>query len=508
MVLSFSNAFWRSQNTGAAVLQRQGLPNQRNSAIVSIPQRLRFALQLALLVTFVPVLTWSQGTYTTNFPATENPISEGGRWVNGAVTGLDWSNVQTIGGVASGPVLAPGNYNDPTALLTGSWGPDQTAQATVYSIKQSDSIYEEVEFRLRSSLSAHVCTGYEVNFRVSSSGGAYMAIVRWNGPLGDFTYLAQYYGAQYGVSNGDVVKASIIGSTITVYKNGTQIGTATDNTYKSGAPGIGFDGPVGTNANWGFSSFSVTDGTTQSTQNFTLSATPSSQTVPQGTSAAYTVAVAPSGGFTGAVALSASGLPAGATVTFNPTSITTSGSSAMTVTTASTTPLASSALTIKGTSGGVTQTATAKLAVTSSGGTSSGGLTACDVNKDGTANVVDVQVATNNYLSCSTSSFQTFVSQVINGVLVSCSTSTGLHTVALSWGASTTSGVAYNVYRATTSGGYNYSAPLNSTPISGTSFTDCTIGLGQTYYYVIRAVDSSGNQSVNSSETAVTVPSS
>ena len=133
----------------------------------------------------------------------------------------------------------------------------------------------------------------------------------------------------------------------------------------------------------------------------------------------------------------------------------------------------------------------------------------CDVNKDGSTNVVDVQVAINNYLSCSTTSYQTFVSQVINGALgASCPVITGLHTVAVNWVASTTSGVTYNVYRATTPGGYNYSTPLNAAPISGTSFTDCSVALSQTYYYVIRAVGSDGSQSVDSNVTTVTVPSS
>lgn len=131
---------------------------------------------------------------------------------------------------------------------------------------------------------------------------------------------------------------------------------------------------------------------------------------------------------------------------------------------------------------------------------------ACDVNKDGLINVVDVQVAIDNYLSCPTTAFNTFWPQVVTGVLTSCPVSTGIHTTALSWTASTTSGVAYNVYRATTSGGYTYTAPLAST--SGTSFTDCNVVLGQTYYYVVRAVDGSGNQSVNTSEVKVTIPSS
>jgi len=122
--------------------------------------------------------------------------------------------------------------------------------------------------------------------------------------------------------------------------------------------------------------------------------------------------------------------------------------------------------------------------------------------------VVDVQVSINNYLSCPATAFQTFVSQVVTGVLSSCPVTTGIHTVLLSWTASTTSGVTYNVYRATTSGGYNYTTPLNTTPISGTSFVDCNVALGQPYYYVIRAVDGSGNQSVSTTEVTVTIPSS
>ena len=76
----------------------------------------------------------------------------------------------------------------------------------------------------------------------------------------------------------------------------------------------------------------------------------------------------------------------------------------------------------------------------------------------------------------------------------------------LNWGASTSSGVSYNVYRATNSGGYT--TALNAAPISGTSFADCTVTPGVTYYYVIRSVDGSGNQSSNSTEVIVAVPGS
>jgi hypothetical protein len=97
---------------------------------------------------------------------------------------------------------------------------------------------------------------------------------------------------------------------------------------------------------------------------FSVSATPSTQSVTQGNSTSYTVNVASSGGFAGTLGLSVSGLPQGATATFNPTSITTSGSSTLGVSTLSSTPAGSYPLTITATSGSLTHTATVTLVVT------------------------------------------------------------------------------------------------------------------------------------------------
>ena len=199
-------------------------------------------------------------TYTTNFPLTENPISEGGNWINGLTNGIDWSDVQTIPGKAFGTQTGIGpNYADSTALLTGSWGPTQTVQAVVYILAADSTTFEEVELRLRSSLSPHSCTGYEVNFSVKPNN-PYCQIVRWNGPLGDFTLLD---ARNVGVVNGDVVQATIVGSTITCYINGAVIFGVTDSTYSSGNPGMGFylqDG-LGPPFNYGFSSYTASDGT-------------------------------------------------------------------------------------------------------------------------------------------------------------------------------------------------------------------------------------------------------
>ena len=88
-----------------------------------------------------------------------------------------------------------------------------------------------------------------------------------------------------------------------------------------------------------------------SSPDFTLASSPASQSVTQGAGTTYTQTVAALNGFNGAVALTVSGLPTGATGTFSPTSVTGSGTSTLTVTTAVTTPAGTYTLTITGTSG-------------------------------------------------------------------------------------------------------------------------------------------------------------
>ncbi|MEO8765466.1 MAG: hypothetical protein ABI416_14305 [Ginsengibacter sp.] len=203
-------------------------------------------------------------SYSTNFRHTERRISEGSNWINGGTRGIDWTNVSTAGGLAIGHQVGV-RFSDATALLSGTWGADQTAMGVVYSAAQVDLCYQEVELRLRSSLSAHSCTGYEINFKASKTSEAYSQIVRWNGALGDFTYLKTARGPQYGVKAGDSVMASITGSVITVFINGVQMLEATDTTFKNGNPGIGFNlenapaGCSGTNGNYGFTYFRAAD---------------------------------------------------------------------------------------------------------------------------------------------------------------------------------------------------------------------------------------------------------
>lgn len=101
----------------------------------------------------------------------------------------------------------------------------------------------------------------------------------------------------------------------------------------------------------------------QPAPDFTIAASPSSMTTLQGGRAAYTVSIGALDGFAGAVSLSVTGLPAGATAAFVPASVSTSGSSALTVTTASATPAGSYPLTVRGASGSLAHAAGLTLVV-------------------------------------------------------------------------------------------------------------------------------------------------
>ena len=78
------------------------------------------------------------------------------------------------------------------------------------------------------------------------------------------------------------------------------------------------------------------------------------------------------------------------------------------------------------------------------------------------------------------------------------------HSVALSWSASTSAVVGYNVYRSIVSG--NQYAKVNSGLIGGLAFTDTGLQGGSTYYYVTTSVDAFGNESTFSNQATASIP--
>jgi len=77
--------------------------------------------------------------------------------------------------------------------------------------------------------------------------------------------------------------------------------------------------------------------------------------------------------------------------------------------------------------------------------------------------------------------------------------------VLLSWDASSSSATwGYNVYRSNVSGsGFTR---INLSPVSALTYADTLVASGQTYYYVVTAVDSSGNESGFSNQIQESIP--
>jgi len=80
----------------------------------------------------------------------------------------------------------------------------------------------------------------------------------------------------------------------------------------------------------------------------------------------------------------------------------------------------------------------------------------------------------------------------------------GKHTVALSWTASTTSGVTYNIYRGSAAGVCNGTPTPYATGITSTSYLDQNVPAG-TYFYNVSAAGP-GGESTCDGEVSVTVP--
>jgi len=162
-----------------------------------------------------------------------------------------------------------------------------------------------------------------------------------------------------------------------VFRGATQVGTPTGLTFTD--TGLTASTTysytvraVDATAKVSAASTAVSATTTAVTQDFTVSSSPSAASVTRGRTASTTVAIARTN-FTGAVTMSASGLPSGVTVAFNPSAATTGNSVTATFTASSTATLGAATVTLTATSGSTVRTTTVSLTVT---GTDSGGTLA------------------------------------------------------------------------------------------------------------------------------------
>ena len=236
-------------------------------------------------------------TFSTTFQAVENPISENGAFITSTTPGVNWSGLKlggcgckpvapvavTASGLAQSASYSNPNAGDALAVLTGSWGADQTASIVVANIPPTNNGSEEVEIHLRTDPATgrgyEITWGYGNGRRLSwfayqvtriwqkwlsrrDRGHDYILIVTWNGGgvMGAgaaYTVLVNNSGSQYAISPGDTLTASIQGNVIKMYRNGTMViqYTDTNNSFTSGNPGFGFN--EGATDSYGISSFSA-----------------------------------------------------------------------------------------------------------------------------------------------------------------------------------------------------------------------------------------------------------
>jgi len=201
--------------------------------------------------------------FSTSFPNTENPLNPA-QWFGGLSDGLQWQNCRSTPNLCFGTQGNAGGFDDSTALLKGSWGPNQDCNATA-SILTTINDVSEIEIRVRSVITANVNSGYEVLFNVSSSNNYGPQIVKWNGALGSFNVIRDATGGEiHRAVDGDVIRVSIDAvNNIRVFVNGVLDIFFQDTTspWLTGQPGVGFYTNTGAQDNqYGWKQFNADDG--------------------------------------------------------------------------------------------------------------------------------------------------------------------------------------------------------------------------------------------------------
>jgi len=197
--------------------------------------------------------------YSTAFPLTQNPISEGGAWANG---GIDppRTNVQTDGVHAFGTMSSfdGTNYPDSVALLTSTYPANQWVQGVIYNSGALSGL--EVELLLRGTAGTTSFPYYELDWVYSSQE---LNLVINNGPDNSFTILATVT-TNVNLSDSIVLYGQMVGTVITAKCGSNTVltyDTAGDSVkLSSGTPGMGFWNETGSSANstkFGLRSFSA-----------------------------------------------------------------------------------------------------------------------------------------------------------------------------------------------------------------------------------------------------------
>jgi kumamolisin len=322
--------------------------------------------------------TWTPADPSTDDPYFEKMATQGQTIFQAAGDSGDWktstypsedAHVVCVGGTDLETSSAAGPWSSETAWVDGGGGyyakddiliPSYQLTAGVInsSNKGSTTYRNGPDVSANANFTFYVCAD-QTTCTANEYGGTSFAAPMWA------AYIA--LANQQAAASGDAAPGFINPA---VYEIGLSSSYDTDfHDITSGSNGFsavtGYDLATGWGSPNGAALINALAPTSK-TPNFTISASPTSVSVVQGSSGTSTITTAVSGGFSAAITLSASGQPSGVTVGFgtNPIAAPGSGTSVATFTVASTTATGTYSIVITGTGGGVTQTTSVSLTVT------------------------------------------------------------------------------------------------------------------------------------------------
>lgn len=291
-------------------------------------------------------------------------VGDDGKWTSGGfhwpaddvyITGVGGTDLDTAS--AAGPWASETGWSD----TGGGIGPDDFAipswqvTAAAGCAKCSQSFRNGPDVSANANFTFYVCAD-QTKCTANNYGGTSFATPMWAG------YLA-LANEQY-LSGGATSTLGFINPAIYAIAEGPNYSLDFHDITSGGnsdGSTVGFDLSTG----WGSpNGANLINDLAPVSASFAMSATPKGVSVAQGSHGTATIKTTATGGFDSAITLSAKGQPAGVTVGFSPKTITGTGHASMAIKVSATTKAGTYVITITGTGGGVTQTTTVTLRVT------------------------------------------------------------------------------------------------------------------------------------------------
>src|SRR5580658_9926239 len=322
---------------------------------------------------------WTPADPTTLDPYFERMATQGQTFFVASGDSSTWSRRVEAWPADDAHVVGVGGTDLETASAAGPWAsetawedsgggisPDKIAIPTWQQIsgvinssnKGSTKYRNGPDISANANFTFYVC-GDQTTCTANEYGGTSFAAPMWAA----YVALVNQQLALNGEPPVGFINPTIYAQNVTS-SYATNFHDITSGTSGSYSAAVGYDLVTG----WGTPNTGLINALSSvtTTTAFTISASPAAVSVVQGSTATSTITAIVSGGFDSAIALTAAGQPAGVTVSFNPTPIGApgSGASIMTIVVAPTTVAGTYTISVMGTGGGITNTATVSLTVT------------------------------------------------------------------------------------------------------------------------------------------------